>query len=278
MKRLIYKGKNRCEEFLSAAKIISKKIAKIEGVVGILATGGIGRGFCDSYSDLDLIIYADERNIKEIEKYIAVGNLRYKGIELDTPVESYQRALSQKSPSRYWSQVMRWDRQNSKILFDKGHKIKNLLQEKLVFPEEEQKKLLKEHGEEVEILLKYDFEMWQKRGKVINLADLLQRVVEHILLWIYAKNKKFQPGLPKWPFFYLENKLVPEAKHFPVIKKVYLEPIRTVSQAKKIKEELVKLSQNIGIKFQYDTIDDLFTHHRKNWEKAKEKTKYYLSW
>lgn len=55
MKKVKYKGENRYNEFLSAAKIISKKISKIEGVVGILATGGIGRGYCDDYSDLDLI-------------------------------------------------------------------------------------------------------------------------------------------------------------------------------------------------------------------------------
>ena len=47
MKKVKYKGKNRYNEFLSAAKIISKKISKIEGIVGILAIGGIGRGYCD---------------------------------------------------------------------------------------------------------------------------------------------------------------------------------------------------------------------------------------
>ena len=101
MKKVKYKGKNRYKEFLSAAKIISKKIYKIEGVVGILATGGIGRGYCDEYSDLDLIVYVDDKIVKEIEKYIVVG-LRYKDIELDKPVESYQRALKHKSPSPYW--------------------------------------------------------------------------------------------------------------------------------------------------------------------------------
>lgn len=101
MKKVKYKGKNRYNEFLSAAKIISEKISKIEGIVGILATGGIGRGYCDEYSDLDLIVYVDDKMVKEIEKYIAVGSLRYKDIELDTPVESYQRALKYESPSEY---------------------------------------------------------------------------------------------------------------------------------------------------------------------------------
>jgi len=61
MNRIIYKNENRYSEFLSVAKSISKKISKIEGVVGILATGGIARGYCDDYSDLDLIVYADDK-------------------------------------------------------------------------------------------------------------------------------------------------------------------------------------------------------------------------
>jgi predicted GH43/DUF377 family glycosyl hydrolase len=73
MKKVKYKGKNRYKEFLAAAKIISKKTSKIEGVVGILATGGIGRVYCDDYSDLDLIVYVDDKKVKEIEKYILVG-------------------------------------------------------------------------------------------------------------------------------------------------------------------------------------------------------------
>ena len=278
MKKVKYKGKNRYKEFLAAAKIISKKISKIEGVVGILATGGIGRVYCDDYSDLDLIVYVDDKKVKEIEKYIAVGSLIYKNIALDTPVESYQRALKHKSPSKYWSQVMRWDRENSQILFDTEHKIENLLKEKLVYPDWEQKKLLKKYNEGVEDHLKYNFEMWEKRGSLINLADSLIKATEYIILWIYAKNKKFQPYLSKWLFYHLENNFVPEAKYSDIIKKVYLNPIKTAVQAKRIRTELIELSKNIGIKFNYENLKDIFKQEGKNWEKASEKTKYYLSW
>ncbi len=278
MNKVKYKGKNRYKEFLSAAKIISKKIYKIEGVVGILATGGIGRGYCDEYSDLDLIVYVDDKIVRDIEKYIAIGSLRYKDIELDTPVESYRRALKHKSPSEYWSQVMRWDRENSQIIFDTEHKIENLLKEKLVFPDWEQKKLLKKYNEGVEDHLKYNFEMWEKRGSLINLADSLIKAIEYIILWIYAKNKKFRPYLPKWLFYHLENNFVPETKYLGIIKKVYLNPIKTVVQAKRIRIELIELSKNIGIKFDYQNLEDIFKQSRNNWKKASEKTKHYLSW
>jgi len=278
MKKVKYKGKNRYKEFLAAAKIISKKISKIEGVVGVLATGGIGRGYCDDYSDLDLIVYVDDKRVKEIEKYIAVGSLIYKNIALDTPVESYQRVLKYKSPSPYWSQVMRWDRENAQILFDTEHKIENLLKEKLVFPDWEQKKLLKKYSDGVEDHLKYNFEMWEKRGSLINLADSLIKATEYIILWIYAKNKKFQPYLPKWLFYHLENNFLPEEKYSDIIKKVYLNPVKTAVQAKRIRTELIELSKNIGIEFNYKNLKDIFKQDGKNWEKTSEKTKHYLSW
>ena len=265
MNKVTYTGKNRYNEFLSAAKIISKKISRVEGVMGVLATGGLGRGYCDDYSDLDLIVYVDDKKVKEIEKYIAVGYLRYKEIEFDTPVESYKKALNHKSPSKYWSQVMRWDRENSQILFDTEDKIKNLLKEKLVFPDWEQKKLLRRHRQGVEDHLKYNSGMWEKRGNPINLSDSLIRATEHLILWIYAKNKKFQPYIPKWLFYHLENDFVPESKYFDIIKKPYLNSLKTINQARKTKNELLKLGQKIGLKFGYENVEDLFAQNRNNW-------------
>ena len=277
MYRTKYKGKNRYDEFSSAAETISRKISRIQGVVGILATGGIARGYCDDYSDLDLIVYADDKEAKEIEAYIAVS-VRYKEIELDTPVESYQKALGHKSPSEYWSQVIRWDRQNSQILFDTGDRIRNLLKEKLVFPDWEQKELLRKNRQGVQDHLKYNFEMWEKRGDLINLADSLIRATQHLILWIYANRRRFQPYLPKWLFYYLENDLLLESKYFSIMKKAYLSPIKTIDDAKKIRNELLRLCQKIGLGFDYDKVEDAFAQDRDNWKKASEKTKYYLSW
>lgn len=278
MKRVYYRSKNRYQEFLRAAKIIAKKISKIKGVIGILATGGIGRGHCDVYSDLDLIIYADEKKVKDLSKYIAVGHLNYKGIEFDTPVESYQKALKNESPSRYWSQVKRWDRQNSIILFDTRNRIKNLLKAKLVFPDWEQKKLLSTYRNKIEESLKWNFELWEKRGQLINLADSLIRATENIIRWIYAKNKKFQPYHPKWLFYYLENNLVPESKYLNIIKRPYLESIKTIKQAKRIRNELLKLCGRLKIELEDQDIEKIFEVHKRNWQKASGKTKYYLSW
>ena len=69
-RKTVYRSRNRYREFLKAAKCIAGKVSKIDGVVGILGTGCIGRGHCDDYSDLDLIVYAHRRACKYLDKNI----------------------------------------------------------------------------------------------------------------------------------------------------------------------------------------------------------------
>jgi len=278
MDKLKYRGKNRYGEFLSAARIIARKISTIDHVMGILATGGIGRGYCDDYSDLDLAVYVDDEKVKEVKKYIALGYLRNKEISLDTPVESYQKALSAKSPGAFWTQVMRWDRENSVILHDTKGRIKNLLREKLIFPEWERMRLLKKHRQAAEEHLLGYFETWEKRGNNINLADALLRGTEHVILWIYAKNRKFCPYSPKWLFYYLENDLLPESKYLRTLRKPYIESMRRKIQARRVREELLEVCKKIGMEFSYGSLEEIFEKERRNWEKTSEKTRYYLGW
>ena len=273
-----YRGANRHDEFLAAAKVIARKVSRIDGVVGILATGGLGRGYCDDFSDLDLVVYADTASYRSISKYIGVGFLRFKGIDLDTPVESYERACAQKSPSRYWSQVMRWDRENSRILFDSRNRIENLLKAKLVFPDDEQKRLLRKYSGGANLQLKYNFDTWAKRGGCLNSADCLIKGSEQMILWIYAKNKKFQPYMEKWPFYHLEIGAIPESKYLRTIARPYLEPVRTLAQAQDIRDALLKLGVKIGMAFEHEQIEEIFRKQEANWQKASPETKHYLSW
>jgi hypothetical protein len=276
--KLVYRNVNRQEEFLQAARTISQKISSIEGVVGILATGGIARGYCDDFSDLDLIVYANDDKVVEIASYIAVGWLIYKNIALDTPVESYEQALQADSPSDHWSQVMRWDRQNATLLFDSDNRVRDLLRVKLVYPEWERQQLLKECAGKVEEYLVTGFDMWEQRGSVVNLAHLLGTATEWLVRWIYAKNSKFQPYLSKWLFYYLENGQIPEAEFFDVIRKPFTGPMTTLKDARLIRDDLLDLRGKIGLGFRFKMTAEVFKQCRDNWELASDKTKSYLSW
>jgi hypothetical protein len=278
MRKPGYRSKNRYREFLKVSRLISGKISEIPGVVGIIATGGVGRGHSDDFSDLDLIVYVRDSRYREIDRYIAVGGLRHKGIELDTPVVSYEKALKHKSPSAYWSQVRRWDRQNSKILFDTRGRIKSLLKAKLVFPDRERDKLMMRHSRKVTDFLIYNFELWAKRGRPHNLAHTLLQATEHLILWIYAKNREFQPYVPKWLFYHLEAGRVPEARYLSTIRKPFTSPIRTMSDARKIRDRLIDLCDGIGLPLEFRTPLEVFEEEKLNWEKASDKTRHYLGW
>ena len=76
MVETVYNTKDQNRRFWRAANIISQKIAKIPGVVGVIAAGGIGRGHSDEFSDLDLIVYAMDTKVKEIAKIISMQNLK----------------------------------------------------------------------------------------------------------------------------------------------------------------------------------------------------------
>lgn len=278
MTRLNYKSPNRNRTFIKAAKIIASRIAAIDGVIGIIATGGIGRGHSDEFSDLDLIVYADEKRYREIGRYIAVGQLHYKGIDYDIPVESYQKAMRRHSPSGYWSQALRWTLQESHVLHDTGGRIARMLSEKLVFPESERRRLMKDYRHWADEILNYMYPTWVARGDIHNIAHLLRQAAENIILWIYAKNGKFQPYLRKWLFYYLENRMVPESRYFDIIKKAFTDPIATMKQAGRKQAELLRLCDAVGMDIHPIRWETVIEINSKNWEKASDKTKYYLKW
>ncbi len=264
--------------FSRAAGIIAGKIAKIDGVIGIIATGGIGRGHSDKFSDLDLIVYADEKKAKEIDKYIAIGQLHHKGLDYDTPVESYQKAMRRKSPSDYWSQALRWTLESSHILYDTKNRIAGMLAEKVIFPDSERRRLMNDHHHWADEILNYMYPTWEARGQVYHLAHILRQAADNIVLWIYAKNNKFQPYLRKWHFYYLENNMIPESRHFKIIKKAYTSPITTRKQADQMRRELINLCGKIGMNIVEVKWEDVLKKNSINWENASDKTKFYLDW
>ncbi len=278
MNELCYKSRNLNPKFRRAAEFIAGKIAAIDGVIGILATGGISRGHSDEFSDLDLIVYAEDAAWREISRYIAIGQLNYKGIDFDIPVESYRRAMNHRVPSPYWSQELRWALQKAIILHDTGNRMATLISQKVVFPESERKKLLHDNHHWADEILNYMYPTWKERGRIHNLAHLLRTAAEHIILWIYARNGLFRPYMRKWPFFYLENNLVPEAIYFPAIKRAYTAPITTRAEADRMRQDLFALCAKIDIDIEPIDWKDVVNKNAANWKNASDKTKQYLSW
>lgn len=273
----VYRTKNQNNLFRRVGKKVAKKIASIDGVIGIIACGGIGRGFSDFHSDLDFFVYADDTKAKEIASYIAVGQLCYKNIHFDIPVHSIEKAERSRVPSKYWCQEMRWTLEYSEIWHDTGGRIERLLQDKVILPEEELKRLLKHHRHHANEILNYIYHSWLDRGWPYNLAHLIRLATGHIILWIYLKNGLFLPYKDKWLFYYFERSLIPEVKYFLILKKAMSAPITTFKEADVQRMALLKVASQIGMDMEPVTLAETFEKNRRNWHNASEKTRKYLS-
>jgi hypothetical protein len=273
-----YRGKNRHRLILKAGKIIAGKISKLDGVIGILGTGSIGRRFGDIHSDLDLLVYAEDKVVPKVEKLVSIGMIRYKELEYDIVVIPYREAKKAKSPSEYWSQMIRWDRGLSQILFDTNDRIKMLLKDKLIYPDWEQKQLLKKYRGEVQEFLIYYPEIWSDRGRLYNIIDSLFRANQSIILWIYAKNKAFEPYVPKWLFYHLETQGVPEYIYLDRLTKIYRSNPNTIAKAFEIRNDLINLCEQIGITFNYYDSLQAWSAEKENWLKLPDESKRILMW
>ena len=274
----VYRGRNRYRTFLKAGRIITEKISRLEGVIGILGTGSIGRRYGDEFSDLDLTVYAHEVAVKRLEALVSVGWTEYKGVSFDIPVLSYEKASRAGVPSKVWTQVERWHQQNSQILFDTDDRIKRLLERKLIYPDRERRKLLELYHREVHEHLVFFPELWAERGQLYNVIDTLFRAVQNIVLWIYAKNGVFEPYVQKWPFYHLETRNVPEHIYLNTLTEVYTGRIQSIHPALRIRKKLVGVCRQIGL--QWGVYSHTEAHQRavRNWSRVSEKTRNLLSW
>lgn len=273
-----YRGKNRYPTFLKAGRTIAGKISELEGVIGILGTGSIGRRFGDEFSDLDLTVYAHSSAVRRLDRLVGIGWTGYKGVSFDILVVSYERALKAGVPSAFWSQIERWHQENSQILFDTDDRIKRLLRQKLVYPDRERTKLLKRYHENVHEHLVFFPELWAERGCLYNVIDALTRGVTFIVLWIYAKNRVFEPYMEKWPFYHLETKNVPEHVHLEVLTEIYTKSVRTVAGAMRIRRKLLQLCDQIGLQWEVYGCAEAHERCERNWSTVSEETKRLLSW
>ncbi len=273
-----YRGINRYRTHLKAGKTITSKIAELEGVIGVLGTGSIGRRFGDRFSDLDMTVYAESAAVRRLSRSIAVGWLSYKGVSFGVPVESHDRALKAGVPSEFWTQVQRWHHQNSQILFDPEGQFKNLLQEKLIYSDEERQRLVNLYQDEVHEHLVFFPEMWAEGGSLYNVLDALTRAVRYVLLWIYARRGVFEPYMAKWPFYHLELKTVPEHVHLITLTRVYTDRIGSLKAAFGYRKELLNLCDQIGLAWEVNSTEEALERCANNWKATPEETKRLLSW
>ncbi len=201
--------KNLYSDYLKAAKAAAKELSKYSGVVGIVLSGGVSRGFADKSSEIDLGIFLDKKTYREwvyeLKSPIARGDTTYNGYQFDFNQVSFDSFM--KSAPEHFT---KWDLSYGKVLYDKDGKMKKALREKTRLTEGELKGLLDKHSKKVWWFPLIPEDYWFGRGDLVQahgiLNDAIKGILETLFLvngeyiaydkWIYNMYKSL-PGLPE---------------------------------------------------------------------------------
>ena len=198
------KGKNIIELHEKKAKEFTKKL-KRRGIVGIVCTGGIGRGYADRYSDVDITIYVRKNARiglpKEGEMDVQVSKedrVKYgvDKINVDWVILNYEKALRKK-----WDMETRWAFSQVKILHDPEGRIRELIKKKVVLPDRERKWLMMEGVEQSHYYGVRVPEIWVRRGHIISAHHSMYYGLEMLFQALFALNKQLIPA-PRWKLWY----------------------------------------------------------------------------
>ena len=131
---------NQFEAYFHQAEKLSQKIADRPGVIGVILSGGVSRGYADHLSEIDLVIYLDDR---AYEDWIIQGKAPFPegdslvdGWHVDLEYVSFEQEVHEP-----WEHVKRWDRSYAIPLFDPKGQVQALIAEKAVFLEKEKERL-----------------------------------------------------------------------------------------------------------------------------------------
>jgi len=188
------KGKNLVKQHMRIAKEISERLKKYKGVIGIVALGGVARGYSDKFSDIDIIVFCE----KKIENFpIREEEFEFKGTTIDIGV-----CVLEDEAKKFWDQGVRWAFSDSIILYDPKGEIRAFLKNKLIYPENERKEILIENMTQCEWHCNAMALGWIYRGDIVSAHYSVNCALECFIKVLFALNKEFDPG-EKWRLFCL---------------------------------------------------------------------------
>jgi len=184
------------KRYLGIARALAKKFVDDKNVVGITLTGGVSRGTGDIYSEVDINFF-----VKDLKKsfFPDDDDLNINGVWVEIKNFSIEESKKEK-----WSMYRRWDASYSKILFQRGSRITNLLKKKVRLGKNERKELMKE----VLFESKWNSEMAHLfangRKDVRHAHMMLNFSIEKLVDYLFLKANELIPHF-KWKHYYFRK-------------------------------------------------------------------------
>ena len=188
---------NDYDAFFHQAQAFADRFAACEGVVGVLLTGGVARGYADHFSELDLAVYLTQLHFKDwTRRGLALfpeGDSCVDGWHVDFDYLCYEDEIEAE-----WEHTKRWDRSYAIILHDPQGLMQEMLARKAVLTEEEKKSLTNRH-----LILYGEYfcnvvvPSWLHRGDPLSAHHCLNVALDSLIKAIFLANDELIP-FDKW--------------------------------------------------------------------------------
>ncbi len=189
------KRKNLKRYYVARAREFAKEFSKYSGVVGVVLSGGVSRGYADRDSELDLTIFLTPKAhnlwVNKLQAPIPKGDTFYKGIYSSFGFEDIEEFRKKEIP--YFK---RWDLSYAKILYDTDGRVARAIKEKAVHVPLSNKELKAalNYGDSAwtKVWWYPDVaKIWLKRGDVLAAHSILNYSTIGILESLYLLNREF---------------------------------------------------------------------------------------
>jgi predicted nucleotidyltransferase len=199
--------KNRHRALHKHAIGLSRTIAGLRGVTGIVFMGGLARGLVDEYSDLDIVVLLARRDPRLKAKIEAIGRADSERLSLDIDLEVHTLADFERMRRE---DNRRWECAHAEVVYDPDRRIRGMLVRIAKVPA---------RFWTDRIVGDWTFFRWcvsnpdapksiaeicAERGDILGAHYTINYSIDLLLELLYALNKEFLPP-PKWRMSYLKG-------------------------------------------------------------------------
>jgi hypothetical protein len=188
---------NEYEAYFRQAQVFADRFADREGVVGVLLTGGVARGYADHFSELDLAVYMSRTHFEDWTRRglapFPESDFCLDGWHVDFGYYCYEDEIEAE-----WEPAKRWDRSYAVILHDPQGLMREMLARQAVLSEGEKQRLTSRH------LILYGgyfcnlvAPSWVHRGDLLAAHHCLNTALDSLIRVVFLANNELVP-FEKW--------------------------------------------------------------------------------
>jgi hypothetical protein len=188
---------NEYDAYFRQSQEFADRFAACEGVVGVLLTGGVARGYADRFSELDLAVYLTRHHFDDWTRRglapFPEGDSWLDGWHVDFDYFCYEDEVEAE-----WEHTKRWDRSYAVILHDPQGLMQEMLARKAILTEEEKQRLTSHH-----LILYGEYfcnlvvPSWLHRGDLLAAQHCLNIALDSLIKAVFLANDELIP-FDKW--------------------------------------------------------------------------------